>query len=179
MPSAASLYCLASIELLVLDVDGVLTDGRVNYADDDREIKSFHVRDGSGIRFWLDAGKKAAIISGRASPAVVRRASELGISLVVQGATAKLPALRKILAELRLEARQACVIGDDLPDLPMVRNCGVGVAVADACPELRAEALYVTQKSGGRGAVREVVEMLLRAQNLWQPIVGRYVAERL
>ena len=170
---------LALIELLVLDVDGVLSDGRITYADDGAEIKAFHVRDGAGIRFWLDAGRRAAIISGRDSPAVARRAEELGIAHVFQGAGAKLPALRRLLADTGLEPSRVCVMGDDLPDLPLVRQVGLGVAVADACPELRAAAHYITRLPGGQGAVREVVELLLREQGLWTPLLQRFQAERL
>lgn len=170
---------IARIELLVLDVDGVLTDGRVTYTDDGREIKSFHVRDGAGLRYWIDAGKQAAIISGRNSPAVTRRAEELGIARIVQGAGAKLPAFRKLLAEMNLDPSSVCVIGDDLPDLPLLRNAGFGIAVADACPELRAVADHVTKQMGGRGAVREAIEMLLQGQGHWQPQLQRLHAERL
>src|SRR5271170_2629338 len=114
--------------MLVLDVDGVLTEGGVTYVDDGREIKSFHVRDGAGIRLWVDSGKRAAIISGRSSPAVARRAAELGVSRIIQGASAKLPSLRTLLAETGLNASQVAMVGDDLPDLPLLRNCGLGIA---------------------------------------------------
>jgi YrbI family 3-deoxy-D-manno-octulosonate 8-phosphate phosphatase len=170
---------MAAIELLVLDVDGVLTDGRITYADDGREIKAFHVHDGAGVRFWLDAGRQAAIISGRQSAAVTRRAQELGIPHVIQGVGAKLPAFRTLLRKIGLGPEQTCVIGDDLPDLPLVRNSGLGVAVADACPQLRYAAHHVTRNQGGRGAVREMIEMLLTAQGRWQPLLDRLNAERL
>lgn len=170
---------MARIELLVLDVDGVLTDGRITFADDGREIKSFHVRDGLAVRLWLDAGKQAAVISGRESPVVARRAHELGITRVVQGSSAKLPALRQLLEQAGLGPEQACAIGDDLPELPLLRNCGLGVAVADAGPELRAAAHLVTRTPGGRGAVRELVEALMRAQGLWAPVLDRLHAQRL
>ncbi|MCE9534667.1 MAG: HAD hydrolase family protein [Planctomycetes bacterium] len=179
MTSSSLVEIISKIRLLVLDVDGVLTDGRITYTDDGREIKSFHVRDGGGLRWWQDAGREAAIISGRASPSVSRRAEELGIKRVIQGTGNKLPALRVLLAELDIAPEHVCVMGDDLPDLPLLRNCGLGIAVADACPALRAAAKYVTLKAGGQGAVREVIEMLLRGQNLWQPMVDRLHAERL
>src|SRR5258708_30155625 len=134
---------IARIELLLLDVDGVLTDGRIIYADDGREIKAFHVRDGAAIRFWIEAGKQVAVISGRNSPVVAKRAAELGIARIVQGAGSKLPALRGLLAEMRLKPEQVCIVGDDLPDWPLLRSCGLGVAVADACPELRASAHWI------------------------------------
>jgi 3-deoxy-D-manno-octulosonate 8-phosphate phosphatase (KDO 8-P phosphatase) len=161
----------ARIELLVLDVDGVLTDGRVVYTANGDEIKSFHVRDGSGLKFWRQSGKKIAILSGRTSPAVDRRAAELGITTVVQGVGEKLPAFRRILSDLGLRPDQACAVGDDLPDLPVLRHCGLGVAVADAVPELKAAAAYVTAVPGGHGAVREAVEWLMRGQGTWAAVV--------
>ncbi len=159
------------IELLVLDVDGVLTDGRVTYTATGDEIKSFHVRDGSGLKYWRESGKRIAILSGRTSPAVVRRAAELGIEIVVQGASDKLPALRRILADAGLEPDQACAIGDDLPDLPVLRHCGMGIAVADAVAELQAVANYVTKTPGGLGAVREAIEWLMVGQGNWASVI--------
>jgi 3-deoxy-D-manno-octulosonate 8-phosphate phosphatase (KDO 8-P phosphatase) len=170
---------VAAIELLILDVDGVLTDGSVVYAADLWEIKAFHVRDGSAIKWWRHAGKRVAVISGRSSPAVARRAAELGIDDLVQGADAKLPALRTILAATGCRPDQACAVGDDLPDLPLLRNVGLAAAVADAADEVKQAAHLVTRTPGGRGAVREVVELLLKGQGLWQPVVERYQAERL
>ncbi len=170
---------IVGIEMLVLDVDGVLTEGSVTYVSDGSEVKSFHVRDGAGVRMWLDAGKQAAIISGRDSPAVTRRAAELGIHRVVQGAKKKLPVLRQLLADTKLQPGQVAVIGDDLPDLPLIRNCGLGIAVADACAELRAAAHLVTGQKGGRGAVREAIEQMMRVQGLWQPLLDGLHAEQL
>jgi len=161
----------APIELLVLDVDGVLTDGGIVLAGADVEIKVFHTRDGAGLKFWHQAGKRAAIITGRSSPAVTRRASEVGIELVVQGTTEKYAALQSILAKTGLGPEQAAGIGDDLPDLPMLRAVGLAVAVADACPEVRQAAQHVTQTRGGRGAVREAIELILRCQGAWQGLV--------
>ncbi len=164
----------ARIELLVLDVDGVLTDGGIIYADDGAELKKFHVRDGSGLAIWKHLGKKSAIITGRTSRIVEVRAAELDISPVFQGKTEKLEPFRQILAATGLTAEQACFIGDDLPDLPVLRDCGLAVAVADACPEVLAEAHYVTRGSGGRGAVRETIELILGCQGLWQIVVDRF-----
>jgi 3-deoxy-D-manno-octulosonate 8-phosphate phosphatase (KDO 8-P phosphatase) len=169
----------AGIELLVLDVDGVLTDGAIVYTDNGVEVKAFHVRDGSGLKLWQREGKRAAIISGRRARAVEVRAAELGVSPVIQGAAENLEAYRQILAEAGLRPEQACFVGDDLPDLPPLHNCGLAVAVADACPEVRADAHYVTRAPGGRGAVREVIELILRGQGRWQRAVARYRAERL
>jgi len=167
---------LSRIELLVLDVDGVLTDGRIVYTDAGAELKAFHVRDGSGLKLWTSLGKKAGIITGRRSAIVQRRADELGITAVIQGAADKKTALVQMLAELNLSAERACAIGDDLPDLPMLRACGLAVAVADGCAEAKEDADYVTQAAGGCGAVREVIEWILRAQGVWQELVGRYRA---
>jgi 3-deoxy-D-manno-octulosonate 8-phosphate phosphatase (KDO 8-P phosphatase) len=164
------------VELLLLDVDGVLTDGTIVYGDRGDEIKAFHVRDGSGLKFWTGAGKRAGILSGRKSPVVTRRAAELGLSIVVQGAADKMAALPDVLKEANVTAGQVCYVGDDVPDVPLLRDCGLGVAVADACPEVRAAADYITSTPGGRGAVREVIELLLSAQGLWQAVVKRYRA---
>lgn len=163
----------AAIELLVVDVDGVLTDGGIVYTANGVEVKEFHVRDGSGLKCWEKAGKRAGLITGRNSPIVEQRAKELGIGLVIQGAAEKLPAFRRLLAEAGVLPEQACYIGDDLPDLPPLRNCGLAVAVADACAEARAAAHYITQAPGGRGAVREAIELILRCQGRWQPLVDR------
>lgn len=162
------------VELLLLDVDGVLTDGSIVYADDGAELKRFHVRDGSGLKLWQAAGKRAAIVSGRSSLAVTRRATELGVAPVLQGYADKLAAFEALLAETGVRPEQVCAVGDDLPDLPVLRRCGVAVAVADACLEVRVAADYVTAVPGGRGAVRDAIEWLLRAQGRWESIVARY-----
>jgi len=166
------------IRLLLLDVDGVLTDGRVTYTDAGQELKAFHVRDGSGVKFWRRAGGRVAILSGRSSPAVVRRAKELGIDPVVQGADEKLPALRRILRETGMTPDQVCAVGDDLPDLPVLTRCGLAVAVADAAPEVRAAAHLVTAAAGGHGAVREAVEWLMRGQGTWDRVVADLRTDR-
>lgn len=164
----------AGVELLLLDVDGVLTDGSILYADDGTELKRFHVRDGSGLKLWRAAGKRAAIVSGRQSAAVERRAAELGITPVLQGRDDKLAALAQVLAATDVRPEQVCAIGDDLPDLPVLRACGLAVAVADACPEVRRAADYVTTAPGGRGAVREAVEWLLKLSGRWDDLTARY-----
>jgi 3-deoxy-D-manno-octulosonate 8-phosphate phosphatase (KDO 8-P phosphatase) len=164
----------AAIELLLLDVDGVLTDGSVIYADDGTELKRFHVRDGSGLKLWRVAGKRVAIVSGRRSAAVERRAVELGIWLVLQGREEKLAAFAEVLATTGLKPEQVCAIGDDLPDIPVMRQCGLAIAVADACAETRAVANFVTSVPGGRGAVREAIEWLLKLQGRWDELTARY-----
>jgi len=160
--------------LLVMDVDGVLSDGRIVYSDQGEEIKAFHVRDGSGIKLWLRQGKRAALLTGRQSEIVKRRGAELGITAVIQGADDKLPAFETLLRDQGVTAAQVAYIGDDLPDVPLLRRCGFAATVADGCAEARAAAHYVTQAAGGRGAVREVIELMLRHQGSWQKIVAEY-----
>jgi 3-deoxy-D-manno-octulosonate 8-phosphate phosphatase (KDO 8-P phosphatase) len=164
----------AHIELLVLDVDGVLTDGRIVYTDAGEELKAFHVRDGSGLKQWTSLGKKAGIITGRRSPIVERRARELGVTAVIQGAENKMSALMEMLQSLGVSLEQTCAVGDDIVDVPVLRACGVAVAVADACREAKEDADHVTAAPGGRGAVREAIEWILEAQGSWQKIVARY-----
>lgn len=157
-----------AIELLIVDVDGVLTAGGIIYGTSELEIKAFHVRDGSGLKLWHRAGKRTAVITGRTSPVVEIRAAELGIGLVVQGASDKEPAYRRLLSEAGVADEAVCYVGDDVPDVPLLRVCGLAVAVADACPEARSAAHYITQTCGGRGAVRETIELILRCQGHWK-----------
>jgi 3-deoxy-D-manno-octulosonate 8-phosphate phosphatase (KDO 8-P phosphatase) len=164
----------ASIELLVLDVDGVLTDGVIELDDRGVESKHFHVRDGSAIHLWRKAGKRAAILSGRSARCVDLRAAELGIEPVVQGAAHKGEPFRGILQELGLETRQVCVVGDDLADLPVLAVAGLAACPADAAPEVRDAAHFIATAKGGRGAVREVVELLLKQQGAWEPLLQGY-----
>jgi 3-deoxy-D-manno-octulosonate 8-phosphate phosphatase (KDO 8-P phosphatase) len=166
------------VELLVLDVDGVLTDGRIVYDDRGAETKAFHVRDGTGLRVWQMLGKRGAVLTGRSSAVVERRAAELGVHRVIQGASDKLPAFAELLALEQVKPEQVCYVGDDLPDVPVLRNCGLAVAVPDACPEARQAAHYVTRTPGGRGAVRETVELILRCQGLWQGLAERFDGQR-
>ena len=160
--------------MLVLDVDGVLTDGRIIYGDTGVEVKAFHVRDGSALKIWQALGKGVALITGRSSRVVDVRAAELGITQVYQGASDKLAVYRRLLTDGGLKTEQVCAVGDDLPDLPVLANAGLAVAVADACAEIQAAAHYVTRTAGGRGAVRETVEWILRGQGRWQAVVDRY-----
>lgn len=160
-----------AIEMLVADVDGVLTAGGIVHGSGGMEMKQFHVRDGSGLKVWHQAGKLSALITGRNSAAVDVRAAELGIPFVVQGAAEKLAAYRGLLERTGLPAGAVCYLGDDLPDLPPMHRCGLAAAVADACAEVRAAAHYVTRAPGGRGAVREVIELILRCQGRWQRVV--------
>jgi 3-deoxy-D-manno-octulosonate 8-phosphate phosphatase (KDO 8-P phosphatase) len=162
-----------AIALLVLDVDGVLTEGGIIYGDSGVEFKTFHIRDGSGLKLWQRAGKRAAIITGRTSPMVARRAQEIGIEMVVQGAADKRTAYERLLATAGLQTEQVCCLGDDVQDLALLRNCGLAVAVADACVDARLHAHYVTRLPGGRGAVREVIELILRCQGEWPRLLER------
>lgn len=166
---------LNAIELLVLDVDGVLTDGRVFIHSDGGESKGFNILDGHGIRMWQRAGLKVALLSGRASEATTRRARELEIRHVIQDAKFKLPALKQLLAELGLSPEQTAYVGDDLMDLPIVRYVGLGVAVAGAVDELKQYADYVTTRRGGEGAVREVIEYVLKGSGRWASLMERYL----
>ncbi|MGH8277991.1 MAG: KdsC family phosphatase [Gammaproteobacteria bacterium] len=154
----------ARVQLAVFDVDGVFTDGQLHYAANGELFKSFHVRDGHGVKRLLQAGIDVAVISGRTSAAATRRLQELGIHHVFQGADDKLAIFRKLLAQLGLEAAQAACVGDDLPDLPLLQAAGLAVAVVDAEPAVRACAHYVTRARGGAGAVREICELLLAAR---------------
>jgi len=160
-----------AVELLVLDVDGVLTDGSIIYSDAGQELKKFHVRDGSGLKLWHSLGKRTAIVTGRSSRVVDVRAAELMIGLVTQGAADKLAAYRKVLRDAQLSVEQVCCVGDDMPDLPLLHHCGLAVAVADACSEAKADAHYVTRAAGGRGAVRETIELILGCQGQWQKAI--------
>ena len=164
----------ADIELLVLDVDGVLTDGRIVYDDAGREAKAFCVRDGAGLKLWHRAGKRSAFLTGRQSGIVDRRAQELGVHAVRQGALVKLPAFQDILAELGAAPQRTAYVGDDLPDIPPMRQAGLAIAVADAVDEVKALADWVAPRPGGRGAVRWAIEQLLRAGGQWAKIMERY-----
>lgn len=149
------------IRLLVLDVDGVLTDGRLYYGPRGEALKCFHVRDGHGIKAVRAAGIDVAVITGRRSAAVARRCRELGIEHVIQGAEDKYAAFGRLLADLGIAPDDCACIGDDVPDVPILRAAGISYAVADSHPQARAAAAYTTHANGGRGAVREVCDRLL------------------
>jgi len=166
----------ARVEMLVLDVDGVLTDGRIVYTDAGEEMKAFHVRDGSGLKLWSMLGKHAGIITGRRSSIVERRARELDIAHVMQGVDDKKAAFGQMLKAVGMTPEQTCAIGDDIVDLGVLRAAGVAIAVADACAEAKDEADFVTAAPGGSGAVREAIELILRAQGHWQTLVARFQA---
>jgi 3-deoxy-D-manno-octulosonate 8-phosphate phosphatase (KDO 8-P phosphatase) len=152
---------ISDIRLLVLDVDGVMTDGRLYFDANGEALKVFHVRDGHGIKSLLQAGVTVAIISGRRSAALQRRAAELGIERVHEGVEDKGSAIRSLMAELGLTAQQCACLGDDTPDLPMMAAVGWPVAVADAHTQVLAAARHVTRLPGGAGAVRELADLIL------------------
>lgn len=163
-----------AIELILSDVDGVLTDGGILFDNQGIEIKKFHIRDGLGIKLWQRAGYRFGILTARSSHIVKVRAAELGIDLIRQGFEEKLPAVREILRELNLQPSQVCFVGDDLTDLPVIQHVGLGVAVADAADDVRSAAKLVTRLPGGQGAVRELIETLLKAKGRWADLLRRY-----
>lgn len=164
---------LSKIRLLLLDVDGVLTDGRIIYNDRGEETKVFHVRDGLGIRLLIQAGIEVGIVTGRSSRALFHRCRNLGITRVHDGVKDKVAALESILADAGLEKDQTAFVADDLPDLGIMGRVGLAAAVADAAPIVRDRADWVTEAPGGGGAVREVAEAILNAQGLWEQILER------
>jgi YrbI family 3-deoxy-D-manno-octulosonate 8-phosphate phosphatase len=162
------------IELILSDVDGVLTEGGIVIDNQGIETKRFHVRDGLGIKLWQKAGYRFGLITVRSSHLVKMRVAELGIEIIRQGTDDKLATAREIMSQLRLSPQQVCYIGDDLPDLPVARVVGLAVAVADGCSELQQAAHYVTKVAGGCGAVRETIEMILKAQRRWEDLIQTY-----
>lgn len=162
-----------NIKLLILDVDGVLTDGGIILDSSGKELKVFHVRDGHGLVMLGKAGVKAAIITGRKSGAVDRRARELGIKDVFQRCQDKIVAYEKLLAKYGLEDKDVAFIGDDVVDLALFARVGLSVAVADAVEEAREAAAYITSSNGGRGAVREVCDLILKAGGKWSEAAAR------
>jgi 3-deoxy-D-manno-octulosonate 8-phosphate phosphatase (KDO 8-P phosphatase) len=164
----------AHIRLLILDVDGVLTDGRIVYAEYGDELKFFDVQDGAGLVFWSRVGLKSAIVTARTSRLLKRRAKELHIDFLAQGHQLKLATYQHLLKHYRLNDPQVCVIGDDLMELPMLRRAGLAVAVANAVEDVKRASHYVTRRSGGRGAVREVIDLVLRAKGLWEQVLQPY-----
>jgi 3-deoxy-D-manno-octulosonate 8-phosphate phosphatase (KDO 8-P phosphatase) len=165
---------IKKIKMIIFDVDGVMTDGRIIFSSDGKETKFFDVRDGFGIRLAHRAGLKTAIISGRSCPATTQRAGELGIEDVFQDAYKKIEVLEDILQKHALLEEEICYVGDDLVDLPLMRKIGLPLAVAGAEPDVTALADYVTRAYPGRGAVREVVELIMKTQGTWADVVKQY-----
>ncbi len=165
------------IRMMIFDVDGVLTDGGVIYMDDGSEIKRFDVQDGHGIKLLQRAGIEVALISGRACRAVEQRALGLGITRVHLGSTVKIEAYEQILADTGLKEHETGFMGDDLIDIPVMRRAGFAVAVPSGAPHIFPYAHYITRASGGRGAAREVCEMILQVQGRWKSVMERYLAD--
>lgn len=166
---------LKAIKLLILDIDGVLTDGSVIYNDDGLETKAFNVKDGLGIRLLMEAGIHICIATGRRSQALLHRCKDLGIEHIFDGISDKAAILDLILDRTGVSAAEVAFIGDDLPDLPLMKRIGLSIAVADADETVLENADMVTTAQGGQGAVREVSETLLKAQGLWENILKRFL----
>lgn len=164
-----------SIRLLALDVDGVLTDGRLYFAEDGQEFKTFDTQDGHGIKMLQQAGITCAIITGRTTKLVERRAKNLGIAHLLQGREDKLVALKELTGQLGISLQEVAYVGDDWPDLPAIKASGLGIAVANAHEAVRQHADYVTQLTGGRAAVREVCDLILRAQDRYEAALAPYL----
>ncbi len=162
------------VKLLLMDCDGVLTDGRITLIGDDDEQKSFNIRDGHGLVMWHRAGHRSGIISGNKSSMVERRARNLKIEFVHQGALDKTEAFDDVLREAGLDSIEVAYIGDDVVDIPVMRRCGLAIAVADATEEVKSVAHLTTATRGGFGAVRESIEYLLKAQGRWTELMRRY-----
>jgi 3-deoxy-D-manno-octulosonate 8-phosphate phosphatase (KDO 8-P phosphatase) len=163
------------IKLLLMDCDGVLTDGRLWLTEEGDDQKSFNTKDGLGLSLWHRAGLQSGIISGRNSRAVTRRAQELGIEFVRQDDPDKIEAFEKVLEQAAVAENEVAFIGDDLTDIPLMQRAELAVAVADAVVETLSLAHYVTQARGGQGAVREVVELILKSQGRWSDLIDNYL----
>jgi 3-deoxy-D-manno-octulosonate 8-phosphate phosphatase (KDO 8-P phosphatase) len=163
---------LRAIRLVVLDVDGVMTDGRIVVGDDGREFKFFHVHDGSAVWLLRRAGIETAIISGREAACVAHRARDLAIAECRQGAKDKVAAFEEVRVRYGLAAHECAYMGDDVLDVPLIRHVGFGAAPADARPEAKAAAAWVSGAPGGRGAVRELAELILRGQGVWEKLLS-------
>lgn len=165
---------LEKIKLFIADIDGVLTDGRIIFGNYGDELKFFDVHDGLGLVMLRRAGLKTIIITSKKSRINVKRAKEIQVVKLYQGAKDKLKVFEKVLKVFRVEPQEVCFIGDDLIDIPVLKRVGFSVAVQNAMQEVKGIVHYVTQKNGGRGAVREVTDMILRAQGRWAEITAPY-----
>src|SRR3989338_4465737 len=164
---------LAKVRLIASDIDGVLTDGKITMDDQRREIRNFHVLDGMGLRLAKEFGIDLVFISGRFSQAVSERLKDLGVEHVYQEVERKGPFLEKILNERHVKKQAACAVGDDLSDLALFERCGVATAVANAVSEVKEKAHWTTKRCGGDGALREIVDEILKARGLWPKVVAR------
>lgn len=165
----------AKIRMILLDVDGVLTDGKIYLGNNNEEFRAFFVRDGLAIRMGQSAGLSFGIVSGRISPLVERRARELDIEHIHQGIHDKGECLDRIAAETGLKNEQICFVGDDLIDVPAMRRAGLAACPVDGCEETRQRAHYICDNKGGHGAVREVVDLVLRASGRWETVMRRFL----
>ena len=164
----------AKINLLILDVDGVMTNGRVIMNDRGEETKSFCVKDGLGLKMLMSAGVEVALVTGRRSQVVLRRAEDLGIKHVYQGVADKRAICSQVIRDNGFKKQEVCCMGDDLPDLAMFMESGLRVAVGDAAEEVRDAADFITKSKGGNGAVREICELILRCQNKWDDMLAGF-----
>ncbi|MGD8642691.1 MAG: 3-deoxy-manno-octulosonate-8-phosphatase KdsC [Chromatiales bacterium] len=164
-----------AIRLVIFDVDGVLTDGSLFLGDDGQQYKAFNSKDGHGMRMLIESGIEIAILTGRLSKVVEHRMRDLGIELVYQGHREKRPVFERLLDERGLEAREVAYVGDDIVDLPVMRRVGLAVGVQDAHPTVKQHAHWVTGLAGGRGAVRELCELIMEAQGTLDAAVARYL----
>lgn len=162
------------VKLLLLDVDGVLTDGKLYFGNNGEELKAFNIYDGIGIKWLQRTGVKVGIVTGRQSQLVARRAADLGIQVVVQGREDKLVAVKELAAKLELRLTEIAYMGDDLPDLSAITQCGLGLTVPNASPDVKREAHWTSQSSGGDGAVREACELIMKAQGTFEAILQGY-----
>lgn len=166
------------IRLLILDVDGVLTDGRIYFDDAGNQTRAFHIQDGLGLTLWKAVDRQAAILTSKRSPAVAARAQMLGIHLIEQGAEDKLPGFQKLLEAAGVDSSQTAYMGDDLLDAPVLRRVGYPITVPNAVPEVLELAKFVTPRRGGEGAVRDAIEHLLRRDGIWAQALERIGASR-
>ncbi len=165
---------IRKVRVVIFDVDGVLTDGSIIYDDEGRELKVFNVKDGHGIKLLKRCGIECAIMTSRKSPVVEKRAEELGIEMVIQGAKDKLAAYREFRDATGYEDEEIAYMGDDLVDMPVMKRVGFAIGVCDGMREIKEMAHYVTENRGGRGAVREVAELVIKTKGLWDDLMKRY-----
>ena len=165
---------MQSIELILSDVDGVMTNGGITYDNQGIETKTFHVRDGMGIKLWQKTGHRFGVITARSSHIVKLRMEELGVNYIRQGTEQKQAAAQQIITELGLQPDNVCYIGDDLTDVALMKSVGMSASVADAAEDVKKMAHYVTKSAGGTGAIRELIEMILKSQKRWNELLQGY-----
>jgi 3-deoxy-D-manno-octulosonate 8-phosphate phosphatase (KDO 8-P phosphatase) len=175
MTSADAKARARAVRIMIFDVDGVMTDGRLYFSNSGEEMKSFHTLDGQGVKMLRESGVEVALLTARQSQIVARRASELGITRVVQGASDKRAGFDELLRECGIEAARAGYAGDDLVDLPVMLRCGFAASVPEAPEVVRAKAHYVTRTGGGHGAVRELCEFIMQSQGTLESAIARYM----